>query len=565
MPRKAKMKGRLIVFEGPDGVGKTTLAHRLVEYLTSRGRKVIYASSPGCETRGLGRLVYDLHKDNEQFVSTDPTSLQMLHVAAHIDSLNRKILPSLKDGNVVVMDRFWWSTLAYGYAFGAKPQSLNLMMEIEKLHWNGRSPDILFYVDSEAPFRTELTPEIRALVQERYRSIMEAERPRHRIRRISVVRAHDSLPEVLREFDSVENDEPLRQLSLPGSTIRHTGEPHLSRGFAYSTLRLPKPTTAYDLYWKFAAERQEIFYKRFHNAPPPWTTDRVLMKFKFTNAYRASDRTSQFLIRNVIYSGDQHPQELLFRILLFKLFNKIETWRLLEAASGTLTVKRFDFDTFDQVLTQAMSKGVKIYSAAYIMPSGGKNGDSKKHRNHLRVLQSMLTEELAERLLKAKSLAAVFTLLRGYPTIGPFLGYQYAIDLNYSAMLNFSEMDFVVPGPGARDGIRKCFYDTGELSESDIIRFMADRQSVEFDRLGLTFRTLWGRPLQLIDCQNLFCEVDKYSRNAHPEMIGITGRTRIKQVFRMINEPIDFWYPPKWGLNEKMLREMGKSHDRISG
>ena len=53
----------------------------------------------------------------------------------------------------------------------------------------------------------------------------------------------------------------------------------------------------------------------------------------------------------------------------------------------------------------------------------------------------------------------------------------------------------------------------------------------ESDRLGLEFRSLWGRRLQLIDCQNLFCEVDKYARVRHPEVVGVSGRTRIKQKY----------------------------------
>ena len=65
-------------------------------------------------------------------------------------------------------------------------------------------------------------------------------------------------------------------------------------------------------------------------------------------------------------------------------------------------------------------------------------------------------------------------------------------------------MEFVVPGPGALDGIHKCFSDLGGLNEIDIIRLVADRQrqEYEFERLGLEFRSLWGRRLQLIDCQN---------------------------------------------------------------
>jgi hypothetical protein len=141
----------------------------------------------------------------------------------------------------------------------------------------------------------------------------------------------------------------------------------------------------------------------------------------------------------------------------------------------------------------------------------------------------------------------VFLLLRSYPSVGDFLGYQFAIDLNYSPLTNFSEMDFVVAGPGARSGIRKAFEDTGGLTEEDLIRAVTESAAMEFERRGLAFRELWGRPLQLIDCQNLFCEVDKYSRVAHPEVNG-SSRKRIKQRFVPEARPTPQWYPPKWGL-----------------
>jgi hypothetical protein len=107
-----------------------------------------------------------------------------------------------------------------------------------------------------------------------------------------------------------------------------------------------------------------------------------------------------------------------------------------------------------------------------------------------------------------------------------------------------------MPGPGALDGIRKCFVDRGGLNEPEIIKFMAESQESEFERLGLNFRSLWGRPLQLIDCQNLFCEVDKYSRVRHPEISGISGRLRIKQKYNQNRKAIDYWYPPKWKIND---------------
>ena len=58
-----------------------------------------------------------------------------------------------------------------------------------------------------------------------------------------------------------------------------------------------KPSQIYNTYWRFAAERQCVFFRRFEGSPAPWTQDPVMRAYKFTNVYRASDRVSQYLIR----------------------------------------------------------------------------------------------------------------------------------------------------------------------------------------------------------------------------------------------------------------------------
>ena len=316
-----------------------------------------------------------------------------------------------------------------------------------------------------------------------------------------------------------------------------------------------KVSEVYESYWRFATERQDVFFRRVRGEAQPWTSNAVLTTYKFTNAYRASDRASQYLIRHVIYRADlsNSPREVFFRILLFKLFNKIETWELLERAFGSITFEDYCFTRYDEVLAQAMRHGRRIYSAAYIMPPGSSAfGQPAKHQNHLLLLECMMEDGLPERLAQTSTMQEGFEKLRAYPTIGDFLAYQFITDINYSEITDFSEMDFVVPGPGARDGLRKCFSDPGGLNEPELIRLIADLQEQEFERLGLDFRSLWGRRLQLIDCQNLFCEVDKYARVAHPQIVGRNGRTRIKQKFRPTPTPIELFYPPKWKLNEKM-------------
>ena len=314
-----------------------------------------------------------------------------------------------------------------------------------------------------------------------------------------------------------------------------------------------RPTPVFDAFWQFAAERQGIFWNRQSQTLPPWTTDPILGSFKFTNVYRASDRVSQFLIRNIIYTGDDKPAEVVFRVLLFKLFNKIETWHLLEKKLGPITTARFSVEKFSTVLNKALEAGQRIYSGAYIMPSGAKTFNTvRKHEAHLQLLEFMLKDKLSEKILAAQSLKQLFQILRSYPLIGDFLAYQYAIDINYSEVTHFSESEFVAAGPGARSGLRKCFANLEGVTEEYVIRLVTELQEEEFSRRAISFKWLGGRKLQLIDIQNVFCEIDKYARVRFPEAIGLANRAKIKQRFKPNPVSVLQWYPPKWGINQNL-------------
>lgn len=310
------------------------------------------------------------------------------------------------------------------------------------------------------------------------------------------------------------------------------------------------PTEVFATYWAFAEKRQQTFFRRFEGLPPPWTNDPILAEHRFTNAYRAADRVSQYLIRHVQYDHNWSPTDLFFRTILFKFFNRIDTWKRLVMECGQPQWSNFSIERFGKVLDAAFDAGVRVYSAAYIMPSGGPNSRfRRKHRMHLHLIEQMMKDGLPAKIAMAKSMAVAFELLRDYPTIGDFLAYQYVVDLNYSTLTKFDENDFVVAGPGAREGIGKCFRDLGGKDFVWIIERVRKVQEDAFKALGLTFRNLWGRPLHLIDCQNLFCEVAKYARVYHPEFNGPAGRTRIKQKFVADTEPIEYMFPPKWNIN----------------
>jgi hypothetical protein len=310
------------------------------------------------------------------------------------------------------------------------------------------------------------------------------------------------------------------------------------------------PTAVYNTYWHFAAERQAIYERRLADSRGPWTDDPILRNYRFTNTYRVADRVSQFLIREVQYRDDrsQAPAEIFFRTLFFKIFNKIETWQLVEEALGPVYWQSFDFDTVEKLLDSCLLRGKTIYSAAYIMPAPA-FGRERKHANHLALLAKMMDDNVVGRIVGAGSLREVYEAIKPYPGLGPFLAFQYTIDLNYSAVLDFDEDDFVVAGPGALDGIAKCFADTGGAPAEDVIAHMVENQDREFERLGLDFPGLFGRPLKLIDCQNIFCEISKYARVAHPEVTGVSDRKRIKQIYRPARScPEQPTFPPRWHL-----------------
>jgi hypothetical protein len=328
------------------------------------------------------------------------------------------------------------------------------------------------------------------------------------------------------------------------------------------------PTPVFDTYFRFAAERHQIYLKRLrgYTVPEILTNDPILQTYRFTNVFRAADRVSQYLIREIIPKGSQKPMEVLFRILLFKIFNKIETWeRLTEILKETPTWAEFSllanymgapqsgFAMYGEALQQVATKG-PLYSAAYVMPNPP-FGHSTKADNHLALItQICWNGDLVEYLAKCTTTQHdMFHVLLKQPSLGSFLAYQFTIDLTYSKQFYSPDHGFVVAGPGARDGIKKCFGLT-RLNEDEAmfaIQYTANIADQKFAELGLVPPTLHGHKLELIDYQNLFCEVDKYSRVAHPEVVVGQKRVKIKRRYTPNLEPMPpFVAPENWEEQE---------------
>lgn len=172
--------GKLYIFEGPDGVGKSTLAEWFASCLRESGIRSILLSFPGRETGTLGKHVYELHHDPARFEikALAPASLQLLHVAAHIDAIEERIKPLLADGTTVVLDRFWWSTFVYGVVAGASRPVLDRMIALERAVWNPVEPERLFLVTRAEPLRPE-PPELWPRWRDEYLRLSRQEQQNH--------------------------------------------------------------------------------------------------------------------------------------------------------------------------------------------------------------------------------------------------------------------------------------------------------------------------------------------------------------------------------------------------
>lgn len=191
--------GKLFVFEGPDGVGKSTLAQTLTKHLNATGISCDCLSFPGQLPRSLGRHIYEVHHDPKRFGLglIDPASLQVLHVAAHIDLIERHIRPALKLSRWIVLDRFWWSTWVYGFTKGVSDDSLKAMMDLELVHWGSIRPDAVILVLRKSPIQQEGTTEDFSMIDEAYRVFVTKQANEQRIH---VVHNEGTIQEALNQI-----------------------------------------------------------------------------------------------------------------------------------------------------------------------------------------------------------------------------------------------------------------------------------------------------------------------------------------------------------------------------
>ena len=175
-------RGRLFVFEGVDAAGKSSIAAKFTQTLQNRGIESQILAFPGNIPRTLGQLVYKIHHGPNEcgIESLTPSSLQALHIAAHLDAIETTIIPSLSRGSCIVLDRYWWSTWAYGLVGGMQRGVLDALVEVERRAWGIWQPTHLFYVTRKDPLRAEPKKQWE-MIKDAYKELIDVENGKYPI------------------------------------------------------------------------------------------------------------------------------------------------------------------------------------------------------------------------------------------------------------------------------------------------------------------------------------------------------------------------------------------------
>jgi len=135
------MAGRVIVFEGPEGAGKSTQLRRLAEWLTARGHSVLAVREPGGTV--LGDEIRRILLDPASHIG--PRAEALLFMASRAQLVAEKIGPALEAGCSVLIDRFFLSTYAYqGAGRGVPEEELRMANRVAT---GGLVPDLTLLFD----------------------------------------------------------------------------------------------------------------------------------------------------------------------------------------------------------------------------------------------------------------------------------------------------------------------------------------------------------------------------------------------------------------------------------
>lgn len=279
-----------------------------------------------------------------------------------------------------------------------------------------------------------------------------------------------------------------------------------------------------DEFFRFVYERHMVWHRRFVlKQPPPWTTNRILRDYKFTNMYRELDRGTIWYKSRIPSIAQNDFHNLVWLTIMYRLLNRVETFEKVGFVNcHNWTKEKAEWEK----KLKELHKHESVFTNAHLTLPTHKEGKSKisTYMEVLDELNTMLLG-LVNEIKYAKSLEHLFDILMQVPCVGRFISYEICCDFILLKVVPFTENDWVNPGPGCKRGINLIFPNVSKVQEyQECIKTLKAEQEQHFKRLKLKFPYLYpDTPMTLRSIEHSLCEYQKYDH-----MKTGTGKLRMK-------------------------------------
>jgi hypothetical protein len=219
-------------------------------------------------------------------------------------------------------------------------------------------------------------------------------------------------------------------------------------------------------------ERHAIFRRRFvENKPKPWTEDKIMLEYKFTNVFRELDKGTIALrkmekqtVQDFLACEDPErafhlAKQIVFNTFWYRTFNWYEHAEKLGMVAH--------YDQMHDYFMDLHRKGKRIFTGAHMVR--GDNGEVKVFP-YLRLLKQVwdTLDELTGSIVKFGTMENAYWKVREYHLVGPFNAYELVCDWRWNVLEATDALTWGSIGPGAARGLQRLGLDVNVKSMIDL-------------------------------------------------------------------------------------------------
>ena len=297
-----------------------------------------------------------------------------------------------------------------------------------------------------------------------------------------------------------------------------------------------------DRFWWFLHERLNVYHKRvILQQPYPWTDDKILNTYRFTNICRDMDRLSIYERDHILVKLDEpvadretRKKSVMFNIMLFRTFVKVDTYECFGFIDFSDKAWEKQWEKGKKALLDKQSRGIQSFTGSFMMHNlkqcnPDPETNTNKTINAICMCQNFIDhlEEIYEKTVsKCKGMKEQIQFLLTLPGVGSFTAYEYACSFAMPSrycknrLVPWTQDNYTNLGPGSTGGLEWIFKSLGNLSEIEAIIYLRSIWQLEMKRLGYYDEFIQQLPpeldndLDLRIIEHCLCETHKYNKVA---------------------------------------------------